>query len=154
MVPPWPNAQLRPKALKIIPNPGCAKFGVFLFSFFNPSVCDGPVLILVLSLSGPFGLLHPRSLLSLDLETFWHPETWEEGRGRDGSGSILASLRMSPFLFYSPGRLSSLPFLLPPLYPPLHFPLPSYSFLEGSESPPVSIRQSISLVMKMGRTKV
>jgi hypothetical protein len=45
-----------PEVVKIVTNPECAKFGVFLFSPLSCLVCDGSVLSPVLSLSGPFGL--------------------------------------------------------------------------------------------------
>ena len=53
-----------------VTNPGCAKFGVFLFSPLSCPVCDGPVLFPVLSLSGLPGLLGPGLVFGLVSETF------------------------------------------------------------------------------------
>ncbi len=70
--------QRRP--VKIVTNPGCAKFGVFLFSPLSCPVCDGAVLPPVLSLSGPVGLFGPGLVLNSICETFGHLETWGMGR--------------------------------------------------------------------------
>lgn len=68
------------EAIKIITNPGCAKFGVFLFPPLSFPVCDGPVLSPILSLSGLLGLLGLRSLLDPVPQTPRHLDTWKEGR--------------------------------------------------------------------------
>ncbi len=60
----------RSESVKIVTNPGCAKFGVFLFFPLSCPICDGPVLFPVLSPPGPYGLLGLGLVLGLVSEPF------------------------------------------------------------------------------------
>ncbi len=89
-----------PEVVRIVTNPGCAKFGVFFFPPLPLQVCDGPVLFPVLSLSGLVGLSGPGLVVGAISDTFRQPETWRMGREMDGSGSTLVSLRISSLIFH------------------------------------------------------